>query len=364
MDNDKQKSTENNSSARPGIFSTPDLTIDTEKLTQAAPSTDANKARIASVFANTDATRQAQQSVITSAPLEGDVIINNVPKKRRKWPIIVLAVVAVSIIALVVVLIISQTGQKSAYEKVKTAFLEYANFTLHGEVSTSELDISCIEEKTCYFTQAMRSKEQFEKFYDDSMNLSKKLQETVTAWNATVTTDNKDSETDNADNSYDEDFEMTPANKEILIQELEGLVDIYNFMPMFAAHEPLTENSIIDYYLKNGESKTQAYITDHYETGTGNKHFDELNQGGLVMGEAVLDNIKIYARHECLQSIMNTACFLSQATEEEKEEVSENNTIIASYSAEMSVYSKMPNQFVNRIREINILFNRYESERK
>ncbi len=131
MDNDKQKSTENNSSARPGIFSTPDLTVDTEKLAQATPSADANKARIASVFANTDATRQAQQSAITSAPLEGDVIINNVPKKRRKWPIIVLAVAAVSIIALAVGLAItSQTSTQSP--SAKSAFQEYYKLLTDG----------------------------------------------------------------------------------------------------------------------------------------------------------------------------------------------------------------------------------------
>lgn len=105
---DKQKSPENNSSARQGIFSTPNLTVDTEKLAQASSAENANKTRVASFFANTDATRQAQQPVIASQPVEGDVIIDNAPKKRSKLPIIILVAVVIIAIIVTVVLIISK----------------------------------------------------------------------------------------------------------------------------------------------------------------------------------------------------------------------------------------------------------------
>lgn len=363
MDNDKQKSAENSASPRPGIFSTPDLTVDTEKLAQAVPSADSNKSRIASVFANTDATRQAQQSTITSTPLEGDIVLNGTPKKRSKVPIIILiAAILTAILVTVAVIVFSKTEQVDVYERVKTAFLEYANFALHGETSSRGLNVDCTKEKTCYFMQAMQSKGQFEKFYKDSTKLKERLEEEITIWGATTT--DKNSGASDANGTYNEEFDMTPANKTIIIQELQGMIDIYDFLPMFAAHEALTESSIIDYFLENGEAKTRTYIAGHCKANTGNRYFDELNQGSLLMGEAVLDNVEIYAQLGCLDNTMNTACFLSQAAEEEKEEVNENNMIIADYYAEMSAYANMPEQFINRIKEINILFNRYESEQK
>lgn len=134
MDNDKQKSAENSASPRPGIFSTPDLTVDTEKLAQAVPSADSNKSRIASVFANTDATRQAQQSTITSAPLEGDIVLNGAPKKRSKVPIIVLAIAAALIIALIVIFSILKNTSAPASPSISAqeAFHEYYELVTRG----------------------------------------------------------------------------------------------------------------------------------------------------------------------------------------------------------------------------------------
>lgn len=82
------------------------------------------------------------------------------------------------------------------------------------------------------------------------------------------------------------------------------------------------------------------------------------------MGEAVLDNIEMYSKYGCMDKFMDSACFSTHATEEEKEEVNENNSIIDNYSADISVYGNMPDQFLNAIVEINILFNRYEREQK
>lgn len=130
-ENDKQKSTDNNASTRPGIFSTPDLTIDAEKIAQSAPSPDANKTRVASFFANTDATRQAQQPTIVSQPLEGDIVINNSPKKRGKLLATVLAVATAIIATAIIILTIAGSNAKNT-EMLRSSFNKYANFLLAG----------------------------------------------------------------------------------------------------------------------------------------------------------------------------------------------------------------------------------------
>lgn len=364
MDNgDKQKPNLNNSAAQGGIFSTPDLTVDTEKLAQInqanqVTSAASDKTRVASFFANTDATKQAQQSVITAQPLEGDLVINNVPKKS-KMPIIVMVVLLViSMIGIVVLFAVNRPESKDSYSQVKTAFLEFSNFVLNGQVSSGELDDSCIEEETCYFMQAAQSKEAFEKFYSDSAELRGQLEKALAIWDEKTSTDEQN------DGINSGNLETGLINKARLAQEISNLIDAYDFIRLYAGYDALTKNDIEKYYLENGESDTQKYIANFYENDHKNKYFRELSKEGLMMSEAVLDNIAMYAQYGCMDDFMNSICFRSQASEEEKEKVDENNLIISNYGAELAVYDDIPNRLVNRIGETNILFNRYESEGK
>lgn len=96
-DNDANKNS--NSTTSGGIFSTPDLTVDANNLAQPTPSNDKN--RIASLFANTKTGRESQRlndamgmnNVNNSQPLEGDLVIQNNPKKKSKLPLILLVIV-------------------------------------------------------------------------------------------------------------------------------------------------------------------------------------------------------------------------------------------------------------------------------
>lgn len=97
--NDENKNVE--STAQQGIFSTPELTVDAEKLAQNAEEVNAaSRAKIASIFANTETGQQAQRlndaMEANTEPATEDIVINNGVKKKKKWPIVVgvLALVA------------------------------------------------------------------------------------------------------------------------------------------------------------------------------------------------------------------------------------------------------------------------------
>lgn len=101
MDDEGQNKNPNDSGAPQGIFSTPELTVDTEKVNQAsAASEEKARSRVASIFANTETGKQAQKlndaMGMNSQPVDGDIVIDNRGRKKRsKVPIIVAVVVLV-----------------------------------------------------------------------------------------------------------------------------------------------------------------------------------------------------------------------------------------------------------------------------
>ena len=61
MDKNSDSSTDDMQNTQQGIFSTPELTVDTEKLAQNSETTnEASRVKIASIFANTKTGKQAQ----------------------------------------------------------------------------------------------------------------------------------------------------------------------------------------------------------------------------------------------------------------------------------------------------------------
>ena len=100
-DNTENKNT--NNSAQQGIFSTPELTVDAEKIAQNSEATnEASRAKIASIFASTETGQQAQRlndaMEANSEPVTEDIVIDAGSKKKSKAPIIV-AVVALVLVA-------------------------------------------------------------------------------------------------------------------------------------------------------------------------------------------------------------------------------------------------------------------------
>lgn len=98
-ENDENKNLD--SSAQQGIFSTPELTVDAEKLSQDTEAAkEASRAKIASIFANTETGQQAQRlndaMEANAEPITEDIVINNGVKKKKKWPIVVGVLVVVA----------------------------------------------------------------------------------------------------------------------------------------------------------------------------------------------------------------------------------------------------------------------------
>lgn len=82
-----------------GIFSTPDLTIDAEKI--APTDNERERSRVASIFAKTETGKQAQKlndaMGMATQPAEEDIVVAKPRKKRSKMPIIVAVVVVLAL---------------------------------------------------------------------------------------------------------------------------------------------------------------------------------------------------------------------------------------------------------------------------
>jgi len=107
MDKDSQSSAGGANTEQRGIFSTPELTVDTEKIAEStAAATEASRAKIASIFANTETGKQSQRlndaMIANSQPATEDVVIDNGPRKKKRWPLVLTAVVLVGVIVGVV----------------------------------------------------------------------------------------------------------------------------------------------------------------------------------------------------------------------------------------------------------------------
>lgn len=139
-DNDANKNS--NSTTSGGIFSTPDLTVDANNLAQPTPSNDKN--RIASLFANTKTGRESQRlndamgmnNVNNSQPLEGDLVIQNNPKKKSKLPLILLVIVLLAaVIGVVVFILFSKPATEQASQTPLAAFEEYRKYIISGDTN-------------------------------------------------------------------------------------------------------------------------------------------------------------------------------------------------------------------------------------
>lgn len=146
-DNDTNSGANSSDSAQGGIFSTPDLTVNAENVAQPTQGGDERK-RVASIFANTDTGRQAQRlndaMEAQTAPVTEDLIINNGPKKKRKWGVVVLVVMAlVAVVGVVSLVLLSNnlTGQSQQSPATPlAAFEDYRQFLIDGSSGENAID--------------------------------------------------------------------------------------------------------------------------------------------------------------------------------------------------------------------------------
>lgn len=160
----------NTGGASGGIFSTPDLTVNTENLPQNQPAKPASAAprfnfgrranrgntsaesseRVASAFAQTDASQQAERlsdamlesaNATTRSTATGDIQLD-VPKKKKRWPWAVGAgVVVVAVVGIVAwFMLIANSSQDIADDRLKKSFNEFANFLLYAQESDNDIE--------------------------------------------------------------------------------------------------------------------------------------------------------------------------------------------------------------------------------
>ncbi len=171
-----------NSNAQ-GIFSTPELTVDTENI--APTNTEETKSRVASIFANTDAGRSAEQlnnaMSVNSQPVTEDVVINNGPRKRSKVPIIVAIVVLVlAAIGLTAYLIISSSAKDNSQSvntttnaKAQASFARYANYLLYGE-EKDYLDDNFQLSRVYKIDEVLREPSEYSEYWNTLLDLLEK----------------------------------------------------------------------------------------------------------------------------------------------------------------------------------------------
>ncbi len=140
----------NASGTAKGIFSTPNLTVNTENLPQNQPVKPAGSAarfnfgrranrgganaesseRVASAFAQTDASQQTQRlneamlenaNAATQSTATGDIQLD-VPKKRKKWPWLVLVLLVIAAVGALVFFVFANRHESVSVADVKAAF--------------------------------------------------------------------------------------------------------------------------------------------------------------------------------------------------------------------------------------------------
>lgn len=160
----------NASGAAKGIFSTPDLTVNTENLPQNQPVKPAGSAarfnfgrranrgganaesseRVASAFAQTDASQQSQRlneamlenaNAATQSTATGDIQLD-VPKKRKKWPWLILGLLVIAVVGALVFFVLTKNNEGAESPKqeisLKEPFYRYVNYLLSGNDSTDK----------------------------------------------------------------------------------------------------------------------------------------------------------------------------------------------------------------------------------
>ncbi len=121
-----------------GIYSTPDLSVDANNISNPQPSNE--QSRVASIFANTDAGQRTQRlndaMANTAAPATTeDVVVNNDPKRKSKMPIILAVIVIIAVVVSVGSYLITNLIKDNTPPVVATpkeAFESYYSYLVDG----------------------------------------------------------------------------------------------------------------------------------------------------------------------------------------------------------------------------------------
>lgn len=283
-DNDADKAT--GTGGAQGIFSTPELTVDTEKLAQNTKQNE--RSRVASIFANTDAGQRSQKlddamglDSIAPAQVTEDITINNAPRKRSKAPIIIAVVALLAVIGGVTAWMVMkninkpQAEEHSTIEQTKEQFTQYATYLLFGKEE---------DHLTGEYSSA--------RFYtlDEQMSSSDEANE---YWNTLLK---------QLDISLDS-FNSTGINDQYLTNYLETHRQNMNFLNASRKVGDPSEEYLISQFSDNGTEKAKAALKEYFFEFT---KLDQRTSAQMYYDykieqyAAFLDAIQMYNEAGCL----------------------------------------------------------------
>lgn len=282
MNNGDGKNTNNDSdnSAPQGIFSTPELTVDTKKITPAQNSTN-SKARVASFFANTDTSKQAEQvqnAMTTPANYATeDLVINNGGKKKRSFLPIVIAVVAILAVVGGVTayfLVSNNTSQNSTGTtsrlSLKDAYNSYLNFLLFEKESINDIEFN--EEMILQLSSGAIANRIIE-----TTNKELYLKQLADKYTA-------------LENKYEEE------TSQVIDESLYDYFCLYTSLPM------LGENRVVSLYASQGKDYVSQIISEYYNPEQYNGFIKTYIEAQKIIAESNLEIAEKAASFGCINN--------------------------------------------------------------
>lgn len=252
----KEKTQGDSAGSQNGIFSTPDLTVNVENLAQ--DDSDTTKSRVASFFANTDATQQAQKlnnAVMVpeeTLPAPNSRNVNSRARGRSKLPIIITSLAVLAVAGVTIFAIVNnrnedgKSSQVSAtQDEAKQDFHQYASYLLFGN-QNSDLSDGYSSIQTYKFSEEFYSETKDAAYWDEATNL---LDKSV---NAYASVETKDEYLENLLQGHRslfvflKDYHMQgdPTKAQLIASYSSGVESARSFVENF--YRPLTENDLYD----------------------------------------------------------------------------------------------------------------------
>lgn len=280
--------TDNQDGGAQGIYSTPDLTVNSENIAQQSAGSD-DKARIASAFASTDATQQANDFANRlngmATPQAAEEIKLNNSKKQSKVPIITAVVlILIAVIGAVAWMITSMVGgsdnnpqeaEEVTAAQVKQYYNSFINYLYSGKNSDQDVAESLVLD------------ESYSVFTPDSV-----YAESVIARDADINTSEYLIDLENKYKIFAEAYvsvyksELSPA--------------IHNYFYDYAHIEKFTSEQLMQLFLTNGLDSAKAVVSDTYSKIYNNESLQKYVSDLKLIDNYQLDYLSLAQRHNCI----------------------------------------------------------------
>lgn len=280
-DNDANKNAQDSSAGAKGIFSTPELTVNAENITQ--QNNEETKSRVASIFANTDAGKQAQRlndaMDAQTVSVTEDLVIRNEPKKKSKLPIILLILVLVvaGVGGLMWVLMNSGADNMNPRQTPSNAFANYIELLEKGpELPASDEENADSQTGKWSIFKLSQSGLQTSEQQKYTAELTERYKTFLEAINAST--------------GVPDSLKEQAA----LYEKLLNLVIQYNAIG-------LLENEIVDKYIKDGAESSYQYASTIVDTVFSNNH--SLQKIAELLNNYLVDEYKMveyYDYSDCI----------------------------------------------------------------